>query len=79
MGCFDEVKFKCPECGTFLLVQTKAGDCAMEVYTPDSVPLAIAADLHGIIETCPGCKADVSLVNTVRDMVPMIPVIRHND
>lgn len=78
MGCFDEVVFKCPNCGTVLRAQSKAGECHLNAYLAQSVPAAIAVDVDGDIETCPECEADVMLVSTIRDRVPMIAVIRHD-
>ena len=55
MGCFDTVKFKCPNCGANMEEQSKAGDCYLKDYNMHSVPIVIAEDLSGESITCPEC------------------------
>jgi hypothetical protein len=45
MGCYDSVWFKCPNCGEKLEAQSKGGNCDMEDYTPNKVPISVALDL----------------------------------
>jgi len=48
MGVYDSVVFRCPFCGIELDFQSKAGECALEVYTLDQVPYAIAKDIESM-------------------------------
>lgn len=52
MGMFDSVYLKCPECGSQVELQSKAGECLLINYSRDNVPLNIAEDLDGRIVTC---------------------------
>ena len=56
MGCFNTVRFRCPECSAFIEVQTKAGDCSLRVFSSVSVPIADAGGLLGDELTCSICK-----------------------
>lgn len=67
MGMFDSVMFLCTECGAPIEVQSKAGECFMEVFSPDDVPTEIAVDIAGEPVWCPKCEVEF-LVKT--DSIP---------
>jgi transcription elongation factor Elf1 len=56
MSSFDTVSFKCPECGHYIEVQTKAGDCRMKEYANLRVPAIIAASMNAEKVQCDCCK-----------------------
>ena len=72
MGCFDEVFFSCPDCGSQLSVQSKAGECNMACYNADSVPMEIAADVDGQTDWCPNCDKTVRISNPFGKTVRML-------
>lgn len=45
MGMFDSVMFDCPNCGREIEAQSKSGECTLARYSPDDVPLDVAADI----------------------------------
>jgi Zn ribbon nucleic-acid-binding protein len=55
MGMFDTVVTNCPKCGERNEIQTKAGDCCLDVYTIDAVPVEIARSLNGQKRFCDKC------------------------
>lgn len=55
MGMFDTVVTNCPKCGERNEIQTKAGDCCLDVYEIDSVPVEIARSLDGQERWCDKC------------------------
>jgi hypothetical protein len=59
MGMFDSVIGRCPHCNEKVELQSKAGDCLMNVYGIDSIPPEIANDLRGNYKewntTCEHC------------------------
>lgn len=61
MGMFDYVFTTCPSCGAKIEFQSKAGQCALNSYSTDSLPVEIAADLLDEISAC-SCGAEVQLV-----------------
>jgi hypothetical protein len=57
MGSFDSVVADCPNCGSQVEFQSKAGDCRGNIYTIDKVPTMIANFIDGDVEYCScGCK-----------------------
>lgn len=52
MGMFDSVFVTCPKCGKQVEFQSKVGDCNLNSYTSDCVPILIALDLDGDSEEC---------------------------
>lgn len=56
MGLFDTVYFTCPECGSSVEVQSKAGLCAIYVFSSSEVPKDIAKDINGKIVACNECE-----------------------
>jgi ribosomal protein S27AE len=53
---------ECPECGTGVEFQSKAGDSLLGVYqVPGSVPVAIAQDLDEEVHQCDKCGYFVTL------------------
>ena len=51
----------CPTCNKCLEFQSKAGECTLEAYTKELVPLEIAKDLLDQVEECPKCHSKVRL------------------
>jgi len=56
MGMFDSVWFNCPNCGERMEAQSKGGECYLNNYTPEAVPMDVALDAH-IHEPCSCGKA----------------------
>jgi transcription elongation factor Elf1 len=56
MGMFDTVIFTCPACGGQVEVQSKAGECVLARIDPAFVPIAIAANIDGDVESCDSCN-----------------------
>ena len=73
MGMFDEVVLRCPECGTEVTFQSKAGRCALDKHPGHAVPVEIAKDIEGDTESCPNCgnvvRATCLVPQTVTPMV----------
>lgn len=61
MGMFDSVYASCPRCDESVEFQSKAGECRLSGYSPNSVPIVIALDLHNSSKTCPKCNKEVTL------------------
>lgn len=62
MGLFDSVYFLCPNgcetangCPETLEVQSKAGECTLSSFSPNAVPMVIAADIDGEQVWCGIC------------------------
>ncbi len=72
MGCFDEVTFDCPDCGTRLTVQSKAGKCMMATYDMGEVPMEIAADIDGQSVWCSTCEKSIRIYNPFGKVVRML-------
>lgn len=66
MGMFDSVNVKCPKCGEVVEFQSKAGNCYLDNYFINKVPISIAIALHGSKETCI-CDYVVTLVTYAFD------------
>ena len=50
---YDNVYARCPKCGENVEFQSSAGECLFERFTiPGDIPLDIAVDLLGSVETC---------------------------
>lgn len=58
MGCYDSVRFRCPNCNQRFLEQSKAGKCNLKDYDSQAVPLRIAAALNGERVFCPHCETE---------------------
>jgi uncharacterized Zn finger protein len=63
MGMFDTVHIRCPECGTDVEFQSKAGDCTLADYYPlqDETPAVIITDLAGRSSPCEKCGTIITL------------------
>jgi hypothetical protein len=46
MGVYDEIVFKCPECGELMFAQSKSGECILSQYDNTMVPLDVALDAN---------------------------------
>lgn len=66
MGMFDEVGVICEECGTWMSVQTKAGDCTLATLHVYSAPLEVLADVDGKTLTCQQCHKQYRIMITYR-------------
>ena len=55
MGMYDEITFTCPGCGKSITEQSKAGECNLNTFTSDAVPVEIAADIGGNMVRCGDC------------------------
>jgi len=62
MGSFDTLHVYCPSCGEQLSFQSKAHFCQLNQYTVRDVPPAIAGDLDGEVQNCPGCGKDIEIL-----------------
>ena len=62
MGCFDTVYAQCPKCDHQISFQSKAGNCNLVGYPLYSVPVEIAADLHGASKACENCGTEVDIL-----------------
>jgi len=60
VGMFDSVNVKCPHCGEYNELQSKAGDCILNTYLEYEVPCNIAMDLEGT-EWCQSCGEQYSI------------------
>lgn len=60
MNAFDSVEAKCPNCGTLVEFQSKAGSRTLARYHPSRVPQSIALDLSDTTEVC-SCGTVVQL------------------
>lgn len=69
MGLYDSVMTTCPACGVEFEIQSKGGDCAMDVYGAADVPLAVAAAVKGKLLSCDACGAGFSVASDVPDRV----------
>ena len=55
MGLFDRVLAEYPHCNREVELQSKAGDCILNSYSINQVPVAIAVDLKSNY-ICSGCS-----------------------
>jgi endogenous inhibitor of DNA gyrase (YacG/DUF329 family) len=77
MGMFDSVIVRCPKCGTEVEFQSKAGECRLNNYAPESAPPAVLVDTVGQTATCPTCATKVESV--LMGPVPVAFVARGDD
>ena len=56
MGMYDTVTFTCPRCEAQLENQSKAGDCTLQRFDQDSVPVVIAEDIREDTVYCETCQ-----------------------
>lgn len=80
MGMFDSVWFPCPStgCDGTIEVQSKAGECFMASFSPDDVPVEIAADIAGDIGSCSTCGGIYVVAKSLPDRVA-VRLITEND
>ena len=63
MGMFDSVIGKCPTCEVGLVeFQSKVGECILENYELDEVPINIAKDIKGDGGVCTECGEVFNIV-----------------
>jgi hypothetical protein len=55
MGMFDVVRHRC-SCGGTIEWQSKAGECLLNSFSKDKVPLHIAVDINDEVVSCYDCK-----------------------
>lgn len=76
MGMYDYITVKCknPSCKEKIEFQSKAGDCDLNEYNIQSVPLEVAKSIDGKSETCLKCGeiTTISLAIHIPDRVPMM-------
>ena len=63
MGCYDAVKGKCPACRNDVSLQSKSGDCDLEEYTENDVPVEVMYDATA---TCRFCGTELELAYTIK-------------
>lgn len=66
MGMFDTVNVKCNICGNILEFQSKAGECALNIYDIYSVPPTIAGDLIGETQLCMKCFSTTTIDGSIK-------------
>ena len=67
MGMYDEVSARCHVCDAPIVFQSEAGECVLATHPNDSVPLAIADDIEGDLETCSTCGTTY----TIEKLIPI--------
>ena len=73
MGMFDRIWVNCPNCGTLVEFQSKAGECILHDYNIYNIPAGIADDIKNDAEMCEKCGEVVSLyVKVSATVVPYI-------
>ncbi len=60
MGLYDSINVTCPHCGSIFEAQSRAGDCILDVYTLDTAPPEILADLFKRGDYCDVCNKSVA-------------------
>ena len=60
MGMYDTVVLYCPKCSEEVDFQSKAGDCELNRYTVDFVPVEIAKAINGNTRKCK-CGYEVTI------------------
>jgi len=61
MGMFDRIWITCPQCGTSVEEQSKAGPCSLKDYTLDDAPNSVLGDIIGNSVICPECKSTIKI------------------
>jgi len=68
MGCFDEVRIACPQCGTITYAQSKGGSCSMSRYDLKDCPEDVLTDVNRhapfMCKSC-GTMFEVQFTSTV--------------
>jgi hypothetical protein len=65
MGCFDSVYVQCPVCSEQVEFQSKAGECLLDTFFEDDVPVQIALDIEGERDRCPKCGTTFKIISEV--------------
>jgi hypothetical protein len=70
---FDSVYFPCRTegCDGTIEVQSKAGECVLASYSPDSVPIAVAADIQGESAWCRKCNHYFTVAHSIPSHFPV--------
>lgn len=65
---FDTVKIKCPWCDYEDMIQTKAGECIMEMYDffDENAPLSVLHSISNFPEPCGSCGKYYKPILTIR-------------
>lgn len=71
MGMFDNVIAECPKCHGQIYWQSKAGDCELESFEIDSVPMAIAVDINNYSSWCERCETQYVITAPIPTTVRM--------
>lgn len=59
---YDTVVFKCPKCSSNLEEQSKFGNCTLEYFNSDEVPVSIAYSMIGKKISCYNCNKQFEIV-----------------
>lgn len=64
MGLYNEVSYRCPDCGTEIIDQTKSGSCTLSTFYSNSVP---PEELEGLEKEvyCGNCHAKWEVVSNL--------------
>ena len=66
MGCYDTCRIECPECGAWVDVQSKAGECSGSRFPLEKTPISILADIENESKNgrimCFSCGCDLAIV-----------------
>jgi hypothetical protein len=74
MGMFDTVLFKCPKCGKQLEEQSKAGECLLEDFSENRVPVVIALSIVGNDVYCGDCKETFEVAYQAYEPLKTVPI-----
>lgn len=63
MGLPDSIWIPCPQCGTSLEYQSKAGECILADFTLKNAPTEMLIDIEGDKAWCSKCQKAYTVVN----------------
>lgn len=76
MGMYDEVVFRCPDCGDTLIVQSKAGECNLRSYNNRKVPADIAKSIRGEEVFCDECSRSFCVVKIPKEKTVHLELVK---
>jgi transcription elongation factor Elf1 len=68
---YDEVRVKCPECGSVHYAQSKGGDCLLRTYNLEDAPQDVLSDVNRHPMNCQDCGASFKV-----EVVSMCRVVK---
>ena len=73
MGLYDSIVFPCNDCGEVIEAQSKSGECQLDRFEPDSVPVDVALDAnrHAPFECLCGAIYQFDEIEPPRDRVAL--------